>query len=156
LSRQSDVKAKEDSVTGPPRRNENRFYRYPKNRIVAIVSDDAHLESALGKLETLGVNVADVYVLSGADGARLLDRTGTGHGLRARLLRTFQRGAYEVDSLRVHEQALRAGEHVIYIPVRGKEQARKVAAAVGNAGGRYVLYFGSWTISQLPTAPPRS
>jgi hypothetical protein len=155
-SRQSDAKAKEDSVTGSPRRNEDRFYRYPRNRIVAILPDDAHLESALGKLEPLGVNVADVNVLSGADGARLLDRTGAGHGLRARLLRTFQRGAYEVDSLRVHEQALRAGEHVIYIPVRGKDQARKVAATVGDAGGRYVLYFGSWTIVQLPAAPPRS
>jgi hypothetical protein len=40
--------------------------------------------------------------------------------------------------------------------VRGKDQARKVAAAVRDAGGRYLLYFGSWTISQLPAAPPRS
>ena len=143
-------------MTGPPRRNEDRFYRYPKNRIVAVLPDDAHLKSALGKLQPLGVNVADVNVLSGADGARLLDRTGAGHGLRGRLLRTFQRGAYEVDSLRVHELALRAGEHVLYIPVRGKDQARKVAAAVGDAGGRYVLYFGSWTIGQLPAAPPRT
>ena len=55
-----------------------------------------------------------------------------------------------------HEQALRAGEHVIYIPVRGKDQARKVAAAVRDADGRYVLYFGRWTIGQLPGAPPGS
>ena len=143
-------------MTGSPRRNEDRFYRYPRNRIVAILSDEAHLESALGKLEPLGVHFADVNVLSGADGARLLDRTGAGHGLRARLLRVIQSGGYEVDSLRAHEQALRAGEHVIYIPVRGKDQASKVAAAVRDAGGRYVLYFGSWTIGQLPAAPPRS
>jgi hypothetical protein len=142
---------KEDSVTGPPRRNENRFYRYPKNRIVAVLPDDAHLNSALSNLEPIGVSLSDVNVLSGADGARLLDRTGAGHGLRARLLRTFQRGAYEVDALRVHEQALQAGEHVIYVPVRGKDQARKVAAAVRDAGGRYVLYFGTWTIGQLPS-----
>jgi hypothetical protein len=141
---------KENSMTGEPRRNEDRFYRYPKNRIVAVLPDDAHLKAALGTLEPLGVNVADVNVLSGADGARLLDRTGADHGLRARLLRTVQRGAYEVDSLRNHEQALRAGEHVVYIPVRGKDQARKVAAAVGDAGGRYVLHFGAWTIGQLP------
>lgn len=138
-------------MTGPPRRNENRFYRYPKNRIVVVLPDDAHVNAVLGRLEPLGVNVADVNVLSGDDGGRLLDRTGADHGLRARLLRTFQRGAYEVDSLRNHEQALRAGEHVIYIPVRGEDQVRNVAAALGDAGGRYVLYFGAWTISQIPS-----
>jgi hypothetical protein len=137
-------------VRGPPRRNEDRFYRYPTNRIVAILPGDAPLSSALGKLEPLGVSVADVNVLSGADGVRLLDRTGAGHGLRARLLRMFQRGAYEVNTLRVHEQALRAGGHVIYVPVRDKDQARKVAGVLRDAGGRDVLYFGTWAISQLP------
>lgn len=136
-------------MTGPARHNEDRFYRYPKNRIVAVLPDDAHLKSALGTLESLDVSVPDVNVLSGPDGAHLLDRTGADHGLRARLLRTFQRGAYEVDALRRHEEALRAGEHVIYIPVRGKDQAKKVAAAVHGAGGRYVLYFGAWTVGQL-------
>ena len=52
-------------MAGPPRRNEDRFYRYPKNRIVAV-------------------------------------------------------------------------------------QARQVATAVHDAGGRYVLFFGAWTVSQLP------
>ena len=143
-------------MTGPARHNEDRFYRYPKNRIVAVLPDNAHLTSALGALAPLGVSVPDVNVLSGPEGAHLLDRTGADHGPRARLLRMFQRGAYEVDALRNHEQALRDGEHVVYIPVRGKDQARKVAAAVRDAGGRYVLYFGAWTIGQLPAAPPGS
>ena len=63
-------------MTGPPRRNEDRFYRYPKNRVVAIIADDAHLSAALRDLDGVGVNMPDVNVLSGADGARLLDRTG--------------------------------------------------------------------------------
>jgi hypothetical protein len=42
------VMPKEDPMTGPPRRNENRFYRYPKNRIVAVLPDDGRLNSALG------------------------------------------------------------------------------------------------------------
>jgi hypothetical protein len=137
-------------VTAPPRRNEDRFYRYPKNRVVTIIADESHVSAALHDLERVGVSMPDVNVLSGADGARLLDRTGTGHGLRARLLRAFQRGAYEVDALRAHEQALRSGQHVIYVPVRGKEQARRVAEVLRGAGGRYLLYFGAWTISQLP------
>jgi hypothetical protein len=140
---------KEHSVRGPPQRNEDRFYRYPKNRVVAIIADEAHLSAAFRELERVGVSMPDVNVLSGPDGARLLDRTGTGHGLRARLLRAFQRGAYEVTSLRVHEQALQAGQHVIYVPVRDRRQARKVADALRGAGGRYLLHFGSWTIGQL-------
>ena len=140
----------EHFVTAPPRRNEDRFYRYPKNRVVAIIADDPHLSAALRDLERVGVSMPDVNVLSGVDGARLLDRTGTGHGLRARLLRAFQRGAYEVDALRAHEQALQAGHHVVYVPVRDQEQARRVAAVLRGAGGHYLLYFGAWTIGQLP------
>jgi hypothetical protein len=145
----TDVGWKEHSVRGPPQRNEDRFYRYPKNRVVAIIADDAHLSAAFRGLERVGVSMPDVNVLSGPDGARLLDRTGTGHGLRARLLRTFQRGAYEVTSLRVHERALQAGQHVVYVPVRDRRQARRVADALRGAGGRYLLHFGSWTIGQL-------
>jgi len=137
-------------MAGPPRRNEDRFYRYPKNRIVAVLPGDENLSPALGKLSELGLSGPDIDVLSGPDGARRLDRTGARHGLRARLLRMMQRGATEVDTLRVHEQALRGGHHVIYVPVRDKDQARQVATAVHDAGGRYVLFFGAWTISQLP------
>jgi hypothetical protein len=137
-------------MTAPPRRNEDRFYRYPKNRVVAVIADDAHLSAALRDLERVGVNMPDVNVLSGEEGARLLDRTGTGHGLRARLLRAFQRGAYEVDALRAHERALQAGQHVVYVPVRDERQARRVADVLRSADGHYLLYFGAWSIGQLP------
>jgi len=139
-------------VRGPPRRNEDRFYRYPKNRVVAIIADDAQLSAALRELERAGVSMPDVNVLSGAAGARRLDRAGTRHGWRARLLRRFQRGAYDVDSLRIHEQALQAGQHVVYVPVRHEAEARRVADALRGAGGHYLLHFGAWTISQLPSA----
>jgi hypothetical protein len=144
------VERKEHSVTGPPQRNEDRFYRYPKNRVVAIIADDAHLNAALRDLERLGVSMPEVNVLSGPDGARRLDRAGTRHGLRARLLRAFQRGAYEVTSLRIHEQALQAGQHVVYVPVHDQQQTTRVADALRDAGGRYLLHFGTWTIAQLP------
>jgi hypothetical protein len=84
-----------------PRRNENRFYRYPTRRVTAVIDDDAGVQSALNALRQAGVNVTKVNVLSGPEGARLLDRTGTRHGLRARLLRLAQRGVYEGDALRV-------------------------------------------------------
>jgi hypothetical protein len=137
-------------MIGQPRRNEDRFYRYPKRRVVAVIDDDAQLEAAVRDLDRVGVDRAGVNVLSGPDGARLLDRSGTGHGLRARLLRLVQRGAYESDALRAHEQALNDGHHVIYVPVRDQGDRAKVADVLRAAGGYYLLYFGAWSVEQLP------
>jgi hypothetical protein len=68
-----------------PRRNEARFYRYPMRRVAAIINDNAGVQTALHALQQAGVDVTKVNVLSGPEGARLLDRTGTGHGLGSRI-----------------------------------------------------------------------
>jgi hypothetical protein len=39
------------------RRNEDRFYRYPTDRIVAVVDDEPSLEAALAGLERPGSTV---------------------------------------------------------------------------------------------------
>jgi hypothetical protein len=137
-------------MTGQPRRNEKRFYRYPKHRVVAIIDDGAQLDAAVHDLDRAGIDVAGVNVLSGPDGAHLLDRSGADHGLRARLLRLVQGGAYESDALHAHEQALNDGHHVIYVPIRGPNDRTKTAETLRTAGGRYLLYFGAWSIAQLP------
>jgi len=120
-------------------------------RVVAILDNEEQLRTALRSLESSDVNMPDVNVLSGPEGARLLDRSGSSHGLRARLLRLLQRGAYEADTLRAHEQALNDGHHVIYVPVRGEEAVRSVADVLRAAGGRYLLYFGRLSVAQLPS-----
>jgi hypothetical protein len=137
-------------MPGLPRRNEDRFYRYPWKRIVAILQDEQHLNGALRELERVGVDIPHVNVLSGPAGARLLDKSGTGHGIRARLLRLLQGGAYESDVARTHERALNNGQHVIYVPVRDRKEGSRVADVLRAAGGRYLIYFGTWSISQLP------
>jgi hypothetical protein len=63
-----------------PRRNEDRFYRYPKHRVVAIIDDDQLLETAVKHLDDAGIDLDTVHILSGPDGARLLDRSGKRHG----------------------------------------------------------------------------
>jgi hypothetical protein len=137
-------------MTGQPRHNEDRFYRYPKRRIVAVIDDDAQLEAAVRDLSGAAVDTSGINVLSGPDGARLLDRSGTDHGLRARLLRLVQGGAYESDALRAHEQALNEGHHVIYVPVRDQRDRAKVVGILRAAGAHYLLYFGAWSVEQLP------
>jgi hypothetical protein len=132
-----------------PRRNEDRFYRYPMRRVVAIIDDDPGVEAALQNLRQAGVDVGAVNVLSGPEGARLLDRTGTGHGLRARLLRLLQRGAYESEALQAHETALTNGHHVIYVPVSNDDERANVVEILSAAGGHHRLFFGRWGIEEI-------
>jgi hypothetical protein len=132
-----------------PRRNEARFYRYPMRRIVAIIDDDAKLQAALDALQQAGVDVTKINVLTGSEGARLLDRQGIRQGLRARLLRLAQLGAYEGDALRNHERALNEGQSVIYVPVRGEDQRSRVVDILRAAGGYYLLHFRPWSIEVL-------
>lgn len=132
-----------------PRRNEKRFYRYPMRRVVAVIDDDAGVRSAVDALQRAGVNVTKVHVLSGPEGARLLDRTGTGTGLRARLLRFVQRGAFEGNALEAHERALNHGHHVLFVPVRDEEQVARVTDVLRSAGGHHLLRFRMWSIEIL-------
>jgi hypothetical protein len=43
-----------------PRRNEDRFYRYPMRRVVAIIDGDAGVEAALRDLQQAGVPITTV------------------------------------------------------------------------------------------------
>jgi hypothetical protein len=129
--------------------NEDRFYRYPMGRIAAIINDDRGLNEALKHLPQAGVDLADVNVLSGPEGIRLLDRRGVRRGLRSRLLRLLQLTVYEGVALETHEQALRNGHYIIYVPVRGEEQVRNAVDILRHAGGHYLLQFHRWTVEEL-------
>jgi hypothetical protein len=132
-----------------PRFNEDRYYRYPKNRIAAVLNDDRSLDEALKHLPQAKVNLSDVNVLSGPEGMRLLDRRGVRRGLRSRILRIAQLTAYEGTALDNHEQALRKGQHIIYVPVKGEEQTQSVVDVLRRAGGHYLLQFHRWTVEEL-------
>jgi hypothetical protein len=136
-------------VSEGPRRNESRFYRYPMRRVVAVFDDDRSLDAALAGLRQVGADLSRMHVLSGAEGARLLDRTGKSHGLRARLLRLLQRSAYEGDVLDLHDQVLNNGGHVLYVPVRNEDQQTTATRILRDAGGRQLLYFRRWSVQQI-------
>jgi hypothetical protein len=91
------------------------------------------------------VDLSGVHVLSGPEGAALLDRRGEGHGLRARLLRLLQWTSSENETLDIHDRALRDGGHVLYVPVRGEDRKERVAEALRAAGGHHIVYFGRFT-----------
>jgi hypothetical protein len=133
-----------------PRYNEDRFYRYPMNRIVAVIDDQAHVDTALRQLQEAGIDATAVNVLSGSQGARLLDSSGTKHGLLARLLRLAQQTAYEGDMLAAHQRALMAGHQVIYVPVSNRKEGAAVVEVLRANGGYFMHHFRRWGIEQLP------
>jgi hypothetical protein len=135
---------------GQPRMNDERFYPYPMKRVVATLENQARCTAACHDLERAGIDLSEVDVLSGPEGARLLDRRGAGHGVLARLLRLLQRGAYEGNTLKVHGAALDQGNWVVYVPVRGKGALRNVVEVLRAHGGRGILYFRRWAVEAFP------
>ncbi len=130
-----------------PLRNERRFHRYPMFHVAAILDDADDTRTALDALERAGVDVSKVNLLTGRQGAHVLDRTVRRHGWGARLLRQLQRGAYEGDALQAHEEALEDGRNVIYVPVQGNEESHRVIEILRAAGGHYVVHFHPWNVS---------
>jgi hypothetical protein len=130
-------------------RNEDRFYRHPTDRIVAVVDDEPSLEAALGGLEEAGIDPSEVVVLSGPEGERLLDPTGERHGLRGQMLRVRQTGGYEADLVQEHAQALRGGRQVIYVPVTDDDERQHAIRTLRADGGRHPVHLRAWTIQEV-------
>jgi len=131
--------------------NVNQFYRYPMNRVAAIFDDFAGVTAALPQLEQAGFDLAGVNVLSGRQGVRLLDLAGTGRGLWARALRLLQRGgAFEGETLRIHDSALRNNQAIVFVPVRTDSEEHHAAGILRRNGGRSIFRFHRWTIDPLP------
>jgi hypothetical protein len=128
-----------------PHRNEPGFYRYPMKQMVAVLDDQAATDDAVERLRGTGVDLSTVHVLSGPQGADLLDRRGERHGLRGRLTRLMQWTSAENVMLDLHDQALRDGGHVVFVPVRGEERKKLIAEALRAAGGHNLVYFGRFT-----------
>jgi len=142
-----------DSPESTPgaRLNASKFYRYPMNRVAAIFDDLDNVTAALPQLQQAGFDLVGVNVLSGQEGVRLLDVQGSGRGRWARALRVLQRGgAYEGETLRIHDSALRNGAAIVYVPVRNDGEERSAVGILRGCGGRSMFRFRRWTIEPLP------
>ncbi|MGW4440754.1 hypothetical protein ACWELO_34360 [Streptomyces sp. NPDC004596] len=139
---------------GQPRKNEEQFYLYPMQRVVAVFSDEKQAYAACRQLEAEGFNLSSVHLLSGPEGARLLDAHGARRGVVARITRFLQQGAYEGKALEVHAAALRRGECVLYVPTRNKERIHRAVDVLRENNGRWILHFRRWAIEQFPNGAP--
>jgi hypothetical protein len=131
--------------------NVNQFYRYPMNRVAAIFDDLAGVAAAFPQLEQAGFDLTGVNVLSGPEGARLLNLEGVEQGLWVRVLRGLQRGgAFEGETLRIHDSALRNGQAIVFVPVRNDREEQQSASILHRYGGRCMFRFHRWTLTRCP------
>jgi hypothetical protein len=121
------------------------------NRVAAIFDDLAEVTAALPEVEQAGFDLAGVNVLSGREGARLLNFNGAGQGLWARVLRLLQRGgAFEGETLRIHYSALKNDQAIIFVPVRNDSEEQHAARILHGSEGRSIFRFHRWIIDPLP------
>lgn len=131
-----------------PAVNRASFKFRPDNSVTAILSSD-RVGECLTALGDAGVDVEAVDVLTGPEGAEILDQDGSNHGLRARLWRTMQKAGSSENELMNYSSALQDGETIVCVPVADETKADAVGTILGRCGGERMLYFRSTAVERL-------
>ena len=132
-----------------PQVNVDHFYHRPVHHVVGLLTDKSEISAISGELESAGLDVAAVEILCGERGAGILDEHGRHHGLRGRVVRAFQRLGYDGTTLEMYDEALRAGDLLLQVPVRPNERCH-VAELLQHHHVHDVGYFGPGTFEQFP------
>jgi hypothetical protein len=126
------------------------FIGYPTGRLLCVVDEPDTARRAVDELVAGGIARADILVLSGADDARRLDGTGTGHGLRTRVLRAVQFAMMDqLPDFAWYEAAAREGRAVVAIRVTDTARRRTVVEVLGRAGAHFMNYFGRLSTEEI-------
>ena len=132
-----------------PQVNVDRFRHRPVYNVVGLLTEKSEIPAISNELQSAGVDVAAVEILCGEQGARILDKDGRYHGLRARIVRTLQGFGYDGTTLAIYDEALRNGDLLLHVPARPKDSSR-IAALLQRHGVHDLGYFGPGTFEQFP------
>jgi hypothetical protein len=127
----------------------DHFYHRPTYHVVGLLTDQSQIPAISAELRSAGVDVAEVEILCGEQGARILDEHGCYHGLRARVVRTLQRFGYDEETLELYDEALRNGDLLLRVPVR-PDGRRGIVGLLQRHQVHDVGYFGRGTFEQFP------
>lgn len=137
---------------GLPEVNLDEFVHRPAHNVVGVLATGTDLPGLVEDLTTAGINPADIRVLCGEKGAEILDERGEHHGLKAHLVRGFQRLGYDQTTLAIFDEALRDGGLLLHVPA-SQHNARAVAAMMWRHGARSIGYFGAGTFEEFSFEP---
>jgi hypothetical protein len=143
-----DVSAGSSDVN-EPQINVDHFYHRPIYHVVGLLTEKSQIPAISSELQSAGVDVAAVEILCGERGAAILDEHGRYHGLRGRIVRTFQRLGYDGATLATYDEALQDGDLLLQVPARPADR-RRIAALLQRHQVHDVGYFGPGTFEQFP------
>ena len=133
-----------------PQINVDHFYHRPVYHVVGLLTEHAEIPAISRELESAGVDVAAEEILCGERGAAILDEHGRYHGLRARVVRAFQRLGYDEETLETYDEALRHGDLLLRVPARPADRYH-IAALLQRHQVHDVGYFGPAPSSSSPS-----
>ena len=143
-----DVSTRSSDVD-EPQINVDHFYHRPTCHVVGLLPGQSEIPALSRELASAGVDVSAVEILRGEQGARILDAHGRYHGLRARIVRSFQQIGYDGNTLAIYDEALGHGELVLRVPAPPADRDG-IAALLHRHQVHDVGYFGPGTFEQFP------
>lgn len=136
------------TATDGPRINQDEFVVTQRNKVIAILPDDI-LDACTSALARAGVDLSQVDVLQGDEGARILDFDGTEHGSWGHLVRSLQKLGTASNERENYDSALRNGNLVIAVPADDDEQANAYGKLLYDSGGRRIIHFARTSVERL-------
>jgi hypothetical protein len=135
-------------VSSTPMDNIDMFLRRPVDAVAALLPDEQRAHAAVAELGEGGIDVAGVLLLHGAEGVRIFDRSGEGHGKRSRILRLLQGWGYDAGVMDLYDEGLRKGQSLIVVPSSYGNRIG-IGEVFEEHGGHAVSYFGSGRMESL-------
>jgi hypothetical protein len=124
-------------------RHPEHVERYPIHKVVAVL-EEAAVPGAVAALIAAGVPESAIEVARGAQDAESLEHMADGRPL---VQLTQALGMGEEHAQREHYlAALRAGRAVIRVDAQDAARKDQVCALLAANGGRYINYYGRWTV----------
>jgi hypothetical protein len=137
-------------MTASRGRRQSRFIGYPTDSLLAVLPDSERAAAAAAAVKAAGVPDRDITILRGDEGASRFDPTGAIHGLFARLRRLVSFTVMDqLPDMAWYDAAIRAGQAVIMVHLRGDDRKAEVVRILRGHGGHFINYYGRFATEEI-------
>jgi hypothetical protein len=131
-------------------KRQRRFIGYPIDSLLAVVPSSENAAAAAAELKSAGIPDRDITILRGDEGASRFDPTGAVHGLFSRLRRIVSFTVMDqLPDMAWYDAAIRAGQAVIMVRLRGDDRKADTIRIVREHGGHFINYYGRFATEEI-------
>lgn len=131
-------------------RRQSRFIGYPTDSLLAVVPDAERAAAVAAALKATGTPDRDITIVRGDEGASRFDPTGAVHGLFTRLRRMVSFTVMDqLPDMAWYDAAIRAGQAVVMVRLRGDEQKAEAVRILREPGGHFINYYGRFATEEI-------